>query len=226
MRKLVRLRFDMTKKFINNWYNNDSIVNRFGITPFYVVKSIEDEYKERKGRWEIEEMKDRSIWGEEIEKFFEVVKEESTVIWAKLNEYKMAFGRLSLHYQDFADKFNDKPVMLVEDTQFGGNKRWKTVSSQPGDRVFRIWDKDLTDYFDTYYQAPADPYDQYRTSLQKMEDKTVKVVTTTLCPNGAKAIPEQNLERFDIKVKSVFVSQEVRADNLESFIEELREKFK
>lgn len=223
MRKLVRLRPGQHDAFIASWSSNKKIFDRFGTKPFYVVKDADGVDAEKGYRWQIENAV-YALWGNEIDRFFEVVSPK--VIWAKLNEYKMAFGRLSLHYQDFVDKFNDNPVMLVEDTQFGGNKRWKTVSSQPGDRVFRIWDKDLTDYFDTYYQAPADPYDQYRTSLQKMEDKTVKVVTTKLCPNGVKAVPEQNLEQFNIKVKTVFVNQKVTSDNLEDFIKELREIFK
>lgn len=232
MRKLVRLKYDKKQAFIDNWSSNKEVVKKFGITPFYVVLDTNmDDPHARGGRWQIEEAV-YGLFGDEIDQFFEVVKEEPKTVFVKLKN-DGSFCCRSSEYWDFSEKFKDEPVLMVEDTPFGGNKRWKTVSNHPGDRVFRIWDTDLEKFFDKIHN---DPYDQYRSAVTTAIEAIPPVdnsaeylqhmIQVARCPNGAKAIPEQCLETFDIKVKSVIVNQEVTSDNLEDFIKELREKFK
>lgn len=233
---IISLKSNKTRQFVANHLTNREILNLIGIKPIKV------EFLKQSKTYMIVDHPRHRLTEAEVKRYFHVIEgsmddtpAKPKTIMANLNEHSMAFGRLSLHYQDFADKFADKPVLLTEDTEFGGNKRWKTVSSQPGDRVFRIWEKDLETYFDTH-QAPIDVYEQYRTAvatameaMPPVEQSTVNLqhaIQVARCPNGVKAVPEQNLERFDIKVKSVIINQEVTFDNLESFIEELREKFK
>lgn len=229
MRKLVRLKHDQKQAFIDSWSSNKEVVKKFGTKPFYVVLDTNmDNSHERGGRWQIEEAV-YGLFGEEIDQFFEVVKEDPKTIFVRLNENQLSFRCRSSDYRDFADKFKDEPVLMVEDTPFGGNTRWKTVANHPGDRVFRIWDGDINRFFSKIHNCP---YDQYRTAVATAMEAMPPVEQSTenlrvaRCPNGVKAVPEQNLEQFNIKVKTVFVNQKVTSDNLEDFIKELREKFK